>query len=132
MKDLLSEFTSFHTGNHTATLYNKRTWELKPKYILLYLNDVLGNLDLELTCSIFSLNVTTFHNWTKQKMYLGKMDPLCIWFYSLWYIDFGACHILIQVQLHGPLNKDECWFKVSKLMSRQSVLIFYIRWKLIK
>lgn len=70
MKELLKSFTT--TGKHTIALYRTRTWEQKSKAIFFYFHMSLGNMDQGLTCSLFSINVMTFHNWIKQKRYFGK------------------------------------------------------------
>lgn len=70
MKELLKSFTT--TGKQTIALYRTRTWEQKSKAIFFYFHKSLGNMDQELTCSLFSINVMTFQNWIKQKRYFGK------------------------------------------------------------
>jgi len=58
MKELLKSFTT--TRKQTIVLYRTRTWEQKSKAIFFYFHKSLGNMDQELTCSLFSINVMTF------------------------------------------------------------------------
>lgn len=70
MKELLS--TSQIKGKKTVSLYRTMTWKQKSKAIFFYFHESLGNQNAELTCSIFSINFMTFHNWIRQRRYFGK------------------------------------------------------------
>jgi hypothetical protein len=63
-------------GKQTTSLYRTKTWEQKSKTIFFYFHKSLGNLDLELTCSIFN----QCHDLPKldhTKTVLWKMGPIC-------------------------------------------------------
>lgn len=70
MKEFLKSFTT--TGKQIIALYCTRTWEHESKAIFFHFHKSLGNMDQELTCSLFSIDVMTFQNWIKQKRYFCK------------------------------------------------------------
>lgn len=73
MKELLNTTKCVgNTGKKTFALYRPRTWELKSKAKFFNFHNSLGILNLELTCSVFSINIKTFQNWIRQKLYFGK------------------------------------------------------------
>jgi hypothetical protein len=59
-------------GKKTTQIYRTNSWELRSKAIFFYMRSSLGNMDMEVTCTVFSLNVNTFSNWIRQKQYYGK------------------------------------------------------------
>ena len=71
-RECISAYCQVCKGKQKVNLNHTRMQGLKLKSILFYLHVFLGNLDLELMCLVFLINVTTFNNCIKQKMFIGK------------------------------------------------------------
>ena len=76
MKQLLvSAKNRSQGGKQTVSVYRTLTWKNRSKAIFFYFHDALGNLDAELTCKLFCLNISTFENWIRQRQYYEKWLP---------------------------------------------------------
>ena len=60
MKELLARNPkTAGKGKVTATTYRTMSWEKRSRAIFFYLHESLGNRNMELTCSLFGINIWT-------------------------------------------------------------------------
>jgi len=77
-RSLMAELVAYWTkkdldgGKQTASLYWTSSWEQRSRAIFFYFHPSLGNMDMELTCSLFSINIWTFKNWITKKPMFAK------------------------------------------------------------
>jgi hypothetical protein len=89
MKELLdSAKVDKDSGKKSSDIYRTMTREKRSKAIFFYFHDSLGSLDMELTCSMFSININTFTNLVKQKRYYEKW-----WIRSQYLIFYPLSHL---------------------------------------
>lgn len=84
MKELLARNPkTAGKGKVTASTYRTMSWEKRSRAIFFYLHESLGNRNMELTCSLFGINILTFKNWIT-----GHKNPM----YDKWihYIELST------------------------------------------
>ena len=59
-------------GKQTIRTYKTTPWSQKAKALFFYSHSSLGNMEAELTCSLFEINVNIFGNWICQQKYFPK------------------------------------------------------------